>query len=63
MKIGIIREGKVPPDLRVALSPKQCKALLTMYPHVRLVVEESPIRTFSETKNHFQPLLNLAIRK
>ena len=48
MKIGIIREGKVPPDLRVALSPKQCKALLTMYPHVRLVVEESPIRTFSD---------------
>lgn len=48
MKIGIIREGKVPPDLRVALSPKQCKALLTLYPHVRLVVEESPIRTFSD---------------
>ena len=27
MKIGIIREGKVPPDFRVALTPKQCKQI------------------------------------
>lgn len=48
MRIGIIREGKVPSDFRVALSPKQCKALITLYPHVQLCVEESPIRTFSD---------------
>lgn len=28
MKIGIIREGKVPPDSRVALTPKQCRDII-----------------------------------
>ena len=34
MKIGIIREGKVPPDFRVALTPKQCKQIVETYPSV-----------------------------
>jgi hypothetical protein len=44
--IGIVREGKVPPDKRVALTPEQCVKLQTIYPHVKVVVQPSPIRAF-----------------
>lgn len=46
MKIGIIREGKVPPDARVPLSPAQCKEVLDKYPNAELVVQPSPVRRF-----------------
>ncbi len=46
MKIGIIREGKVPPDFRVPLTPKQCKHIKETYSSVELVVQTSPIRAF-----------------
>lgn len=48
MKIGIIREGKNPPDKRVPLVPKQCKALLKMYDALELVVQPSKIRIFTD---------------
>jgi len=47
-KIGIIREGKVPPDKRVTLSPTHCRTLLDMYPDLDLVVQPSPIRAFKD---------------
>ena len=37
MKIGIIKEGKTPPDERVPLSPTQCKEISDNYPSVNLV--------------------------
>ena len=46
MNIGIIREGKVPPDFRVALTPKQCKHIQETYPEVRISVQKSDIRTY-----------------
>lgn len=46
--IGIIKEGKVPPDFRVALTPKQCKAIELLYPEVKIQVQRSPIRTFTD---------------
>ncbi|MDF1696624.1 MAG: NAD(P)-dependent oxidoreductase [Saprospiraceae bacterium] len=46
IKIGVIREGKVPPDSRVPLNPKQCKQLSDM--GVDIVVQPSPIRCFSD---------------
>jgi hypothetical protein len=46
--IGIIREGKVPPDKRVPLTPKQCSLLQTRYPHVKVIVQPSPIRAFKD---------------
>ncbi|MDP4709604.1 MAG: NAD(P)-dependent oxidoreductase [Saprospiraceae bacterium] len=49
MKIGIIREGKVPPDARVPLTPAQCRHLLDHFP-LELVVQPSPIRCFSDTE-------------
>src|SRR3989338_7742956 len=46
--IGLIREGKVPPDKRVPLNPKQCRLLETRYPHVKIIVQPSPIRAFKD---------------
>ena len=46
MNIGIIREGKVPPDFRVALTPKQCRHIQETYPEVRISVQKSDIRTY-----------------
>jgi alanine dehydrogenase len=48
MKIGIIREGKVPPDLRTPLVPHQCYELMNNYPNVSIVVQPSPHRCFNE---------------
>ncbi len=47
-KIGIIREGKVPPDFRVALTPAQCATIKKRYPHIDLIVQPSPIRRYSD---------------
>ena len=46
--IGVIKEGKVPPDFRVPLTPKQCKAIETIYPTIKVLVQKSPIRTFKD---------------
>jgi hypothetical protein len=48
INIGIIREGKTPPDFRVPLSPQQCLALEAQYPNVKITVQNSPIRCFSD---------------
>jgi len=48
MKIGVLKEEKVPADKRVPLTPKQCKALLNAYPNLELVVKSSDIRCFSD---------------
>lgn len=48
MKIGIIREGKVPPDKRVPFTPEQCKKILEKYTSVELYVQRSPIRAFED---------------
>ena len=48
MKIGIIKEGKTPPDERVPLSPKQCKEIKEKYDNINLVVQKSNIRRFKD---------------
>lgn len=48
MKIGIIKEGKTPPDERVPLSPAQCKEITDKYPNINLVVQRSNIRRFKD---------------
>jgi hypothetical protein len=48
IRIGVIKEGKVPPDFRTPLTPHQCKVLKTMYPKAEVVVQSSPIRTFTD---------------
>ncbi len=47
LKIGIIREGKVPPDSRVVLSPAQCKKICQEM-DVDIVVQASDNRCFSD---------------
>jgi alanine dehydrogenase len=48
MKIGIIREGKNPPDKRVPFTPVQCAELREKYPQIDIVVQSSPIRAFTD---------------
>ncbi len=48
MRIGIIKEGKTPPDERVPLSPIQCKEIIDNFPSVNLVVQKSNIRKYKD---------------
>jgi len=47
LKIGIIREGKVPSDRRVPLLPYQCVEIIERYPHVEIFVQPSDVRCIS----------------
>ena len=48
MKIGIIKEGKTPPDRRVGLTPAQCAHLKETYPELEIKVQRSPIPCFHD---------------
>ncbi len=48
-KIGIIREGKVPPDARVPLTPKQCQQIISKFP-VEVVVQPSNVRCYTDAE-------------
>lgn len=47
-KIGILKEGKVPADNRVALTPAQCKWVQKAFPGCKVVVQRSAHRCFSD---------------
>ncbi len=47
-KIGIVREGKTPPDKRVPLTPAHCVTLLKQYPDLEIAVQPSPIRAIPD---------------
>ncbi len=53
-KVGIAREGKVPPDFRVPLTPEQCSLVQVKFPNVEIIVQNSPIRTFSDDEYRAQ---------
>jgi hypothetical protein len=44
--LGLIKEGKVPIDNRVALTPKQCKWFKGQYPDWEIIVESSATRCY-----------------
>lgn len=46
--IGIIREGKTPPDLRTPLTPDHCLEIIQKFPGTRILVQSSPTRCFSD---------------
>lgn len=46
MTLGIIREGKIPPDSRVPLTPVQCKEAEERY-GFKVYIQESPTRCFA----------------
>ncbi len=45
--LGLIREGKIPADNRVALTPAQCKFLTSHFTDIQIKVQASPNRCFS----------------
>lgn len=47
-KIGLIKEGKIPADNRVALTPAQCKWIHKNAPGIKIVVQSSPDRCFAD---------------
>ena len=49
MKIGIIREGKTPPDSRVPLTPLQCVEIEGRGIH-KVVVQSSKVRSYSDSE-------------
>jgi len=50
MKVGILREGKTPPDKRVPLTPQQCIEVQEKFPEVSVLVQPSPIRSFKDNE-------------
>lgn len=46
--LGLLREGRTPPDRRVALTPKKCVELQDAYPGLRVRVQPSPHRAFTD---------------
>lgn len=48
MKIGIIREGKIPEDHRVPLTPRQAKEVMDTFSGVTVVVQSSDVRVFED---------------
>jgi RNA polymerase sigma factor (sigma-70 family) len=47
MKIGIIKEGKVPADKRVPFTPEQCKAIEQQFKGTKVYVQKSDDRCYS----------------
>lgn len=54
LTIGIIREGKVPPDKRVPLTPTQCKELMGKFPNIKVVVQPSVKRCYPDAEYEAQ---------
>lgn len=50
MVIGLLKEGKVPADNRVALTPAQCKWIKMKYPEVSIIVQHSESRCFKDAE-------------
>ena len=50
LTLGLIREGKVPPDTRVALTPAQCRFLLKGDFDINIFAQQSPNRCFSNAE-------------
>lgn len=48
MKIGILRETKIPPDSRVPLSPAQCRQMEDEFPGVRIIIQPSQYRCYHD---------------
>jgi saccharopine dehydrogenase (NAD+, L-lysine forming) len=48
MNIGILRETKIPADSRVPFTPKQCRQLQDEFPTLRITVQPSATRCFTD---------------
>lgn len=50
IKLGIIREGKIPADRRVPFTPDQAKEIMHLYPDVKVVCQTSRVRCFKDSE-------------
>jgi saccharopine dehydrogenase (NAD+, L-lysine forming) len=48
IKLGILRENKIPPDNRVPFNPNQCSLLKSIYPELEIYVQPSAHRCFTD---------------
>jgi len=48
IKIGVLREEKSPPDMRVPLTPLICSDLLKQFSNLEIYVQPSPIRCYND---------------
>ena len=48
IKIGLVREGKVPPDKRVAFTPLQCEEIEQRFTGVKILCQQSEVRAFAD---------------
>ena len=48
MRIGIVKEGKVPIDKRVPFTPEQCAQLMKNWPGTKVVIQTSDIRAIPD---------------
>lgn len=49
-KLGIIKEGKIPVDRRVPVTPAQCETILESYSDVEIYCQRSDIRCFEDSE-------------
>src|ERR1035437_8797561 len=57
IKVGILREGKVPHDKRVPFTPAQCKFILEQYPQIELYIQTCEYRCFSDDEYRTEGLI------
>ena len=50
IKIGLLKEGKIPADNRVALTPNQCKWIMKNHPEVKFFAQASEYRSYSDAE-------------
>src|SRR4051812_1408900 len=48
VKLGLIREGKIPPDKRVPFTPLQVQELMQRFPYVQVFCQASSTRCFTD---------------
>jgi len=48
IRIGLVKEGKVPPDKRVPFTPAQAEEIQQRFPNIQIVCQESDIRCFKD---------------
>jgi saccharopine dehydrogenase (NAD+, L-lysine-forming) len=57
MKIGILRETKIPPDRRVPLTPAQVRQLKGRFGTLEIIIQPSKIRCFSDAEYYDAELI------
>jgi saccharopine dehydrogenase (NAD+, L-lysine-forming) len=50
IKLGILKEEKIPPDKRVPFSPLECSELLRDYPQLEILVQHSDTRCYTDAE-------------